>query len=138
MVGENERVESAVAALAARDMRRLGELLDASHASLRDDYEVSVPEVEEAVAACREAGALGARIMGGGFGGSVIALFPPGAEPPRRRASAVRGSRGPRCRSAKTTAVDRRLAYKNLRTGLIAGAIALIVFALSWVVGLVY
>jgi hypothetical protein len=40
--------------------------------------------------------------------------------------------------SAKTRTVDRRLAYKNLRTGLIAGAIALIVFALSWVVGLVY
>ena len=45
---------------------------------------------------------------------------------------------GPALPSAKTTAVDRRLAYKNLRTGLIAGAIALIVFALSWVVGLVY
>ena len=44
----------------------------------------------------------------------------------------------PSCPSAKTRTVDRRLAYKNLRTGLIAGAIAIIVFALSWVVGLVY
>jgi hypothetical protein len=44
----------------------------------------------------------------------------------------------PHLSSAKTTTVDRRLAYKNLRTGLIAGAIALIVFALSWVVGFVY
>jgi hypothetical protein len=48
------------------------------------------------------------------------------------------GRQYPRLLSAKTTPVDRRLAYKNLRTGLIAGAIALIVFALSWVVGLVY
>jgi galactokinase len=95
VIGENERVDSAVAALAAGDMPRLGELLDASHASLRDDYEVSVPEVEATVAACREAGALGARIMGGGFGGSVIALFRPAAEPPdgALRLSAGRGAR---------------------------------------------
>jgi galactokinase len=95
VIGENERVDSAVAALAAGDMRRLGELLDASHTSLRDDYEVSVPEVEEVAAACKEAGALGARIMGGGFGGSVIALFPPDAEPPdgALRLSAGRGAR---------------------------------------------
>ena len=82
VVTENERVDAAVAALGTRDPVALGELLDRSHASLRDDYEVSVPEVERAVTACSEAGALGARIMGGGFGGSVLALFPPGAEPP--------------------------------------------------------
>jgi galactokinase len=79
VVRENARVDAAVAALEDGDMAALGKLLDASHASLRDDYEVSVPEVERAVGACREAGALGARIMGGGFGGSVLALFPPGA-----------------------------------------------------------
>ena len=79
---ENERVDAAAAALAAGDLAELGRLLDASHRSLRDDYEVSVPPVERAVEACKEAGALGARIMGGGFGGSVLALFPPGAEPP--------------------------------------------------------
>ena len=56
---ENQRVDAAVAALEARDPAALGELLDASHASLRDDYEVSVPEVERAVEACRAAGALG-------------------------------------------------------------------------------
>jgi galactokinase len=83
VVTENERVNAAVAALRSRDPVALGELLDRSHASLRDDYEVSVPEVERAVAACHDAGALGARIMGGGFGGSVVALFPPRAEPPR-------------------------------------------------------
>ncbi|HEY7453540.1 MAG TPA: galactokinase family protein [Thermoleophilaceae bacterium] len=79
---ENQRVDAAVAALAARDPAALGELLDASHASLRDDYEVSVPEVERAVEACHAAGALGARIMGGGFGGSVLGLFPANARLP--------------------------------------------------------
>jgi galactokinase len=83
VLGENERVDAAVAALAAGDLVEMGRLLDASHRSLRDDYEVSVPAVEEAVEACKEAGALGARIMGGGFGGSVLALYPPEANPPR-------------------------------------------------------
>ena len=95
VIRENARVDAAVAALEAGDMAALGELLDASHASLRDDYEVSVPEVERAVDACRRAGALGARIMGGGFGGSVLALFPPGAGPPE---AAVRVSPGPGAR----------------------------------------
>ena len=80
---ENERVDAAVAALRAGDLAEMGRLLDASHRSLRDDYEVSVPAVEEAVGACKRAGALGARVMGAGFGGSVLALFPPGVDPPR-------------------------------------------------------
>jgi galactokinase len=80
---ENERVDEVVAALERGDLAEIGCLLDASHRSLRDDYEVSVPEVERAVAACKGTGALGARILGGGFGGSVLALFPPGSEPPR-------------------------------------------------------
>jgi galactokinase len=82
VITENERVDAAVAALADGDLQTLGELLNASHASLRDDYEVSVPEVERAVETCMHAGALGARIMGGGFGGSVLGLFPPGASLP--------------------------------------------------------
>jgi len=82
VISENERVDAAVAALAAGELHALGALLNASHASLRDDYELSVPEVERAVDGCMEAGALGARIMGGGFGGSVLALFPPGASLP--------------------------------------------------------
>ena len=82
VVSENERVDEAVAALEAKDAAALGRLLDASHASLRDDYEVSVPDVERAVEACKAAGALGARIMGGGFGGSVLALFPADADAP--------------------------------------------------------
>jgi galactokinase len=76
VVSENERVSQAVEALGRRDMVALGRLLDASHASLRDCYEVSTPAVEAAVGRCKEAGALGARIMGGGFGGSVLALLP--------------------------------------------------------------
>ena len=95
VLSENARVEAAVTAVPAREWAVLGELLDASHASLRDDYEVSVPAVERAVAACHEAGALGARIMGGGFGGSVLALFPPGATPPEG-AIAVRPGPGAR------------------------------------------
>ena len=82
VIAENGRVDGAVAALEAGDLAELGRLLDASHRSLRDDYEVSVPEVERAVETCLRAGALGARIMGGGFGGSVLALFPPGAQLP--------------------------------------------------------
>jgi galactokinase len=79
VVTENARVGEAVAALERDDMVALGRLLDASHASLRDDYEISTPAVEDAVARCKQAGALGARIMGGGFGGSVLALMPPDA-----------------------------------------------------------
>jgi galactokinase len=95
VITENQRVDAAVAALEAGDPEALAWLLDASHQSLRDDFEVSVPEVERAVAACRDAGALGARIMGGGFGGSVLALFPPDARPPR---DAIRVSPGPGAR----------------------------------------
>jgi galactokinase len=82
VVEENARVDAAVAALRTGDLGALGRLLDASHASLRDNYEVSVPEVEATVARLAAAGAAGARIMGGGFGGAVLALFPPGATPP--------------------------------------------------------
>jgi galactokinase len=81
-----------VAALARGDLDEVGRLLDASHASLRDDFEISTPAVEDAVARCKEAGAVGARIMGGGFGGNVLALLPPGADPP---AGAIRVSPGP-------------------------------------------
>ena len=77
VLSENERVRRGVEALRGEDMAALAALLDASHASLRDDYEVSVPEVEDTVERMKEAGADGARIMGGGFGGAVLALFPP-------------------------------------------------------------
>jgi galactokinase len=93
VLGENQRVRDALAALAAGELAALGELLDASHASLRDRYEVSTPAVEAAVQRLREAGAAGARIVGGGFGGIVLGLFAPGAQPPEG-AREVRPSAG--------------------------------------------
>ena len=57
-------------------MNEIGPLLTASHRSLRDDYEVSTPQLDLAVEAACAAGALGARLTGGGFGGCVIALVP--------------------------------------------------------------
>jgi galactokinase len=82
VLSENERVRAAVDALQVDDLPALGELLDASHASLRDDFEISTPAVEATVARLHDAGAAGARIMGGGFGGCVLALFSPDGEPP--------------------------------------------------------
>jgi len=60
--------------LESGDVRAIGPVLTASHASLRDDYEVSSPELDLAVDTALDAGALGARMTGGGFGGSAIAL----------------------------------------------------------------
>jgi len=74
---ENERVRLAVAALGADDLTAIGALLNASHESLRENYEVSTPAVEAAVERLRGAGASGARVVGGGFGGSVLGLFAP-------------------------------------------------------------
>ena len=74
VVTENERVRRAVDAVRARDDVELGQLLNASHRSLRDDYEVSTPELDELTVLAIGAGALGARMVGGGFGGSIIAL----------------------------------------------------------------
>jgi galactokinase len=82
VIDENERVRRAVAALRADDLPAVGRLLDASHESLRDRYEVSTPAVEAAVERLRLAGAAGARVVGGGFGGSVLGLFAPGVLPP--------------------------------------------------------
>jgi galactokinase len=75
-------VDATVAALRDGDLETVGRLLDESHASLRDDYDSSVPEVEATVERLKAAGAAGARMMGGGFGGAVLALLPPGAAPP--------------------------------------------------------
>jgi galactokinase len=76
---ENERVRETVAALERGDAGALGPFFAASQASLRDDYEVSTPTLDALVGAALEAGAYAARLTGGGFGGSVVAL----AEPPR-------------------------------------------------------
>ncbi len=74
VVRENTRVLDAVELLREGRVREIGPLLTASHASLRDDYEVTVAELDVAVESALGAGALGARMIGGGFGGSVIAL----------------------------------------------------------------
>jgi galactokinase len=79
---ENARVDQAVAALHDHDLAEVGRLLDASHASLRDLYDASTPAVERTVARLKREGAAGARMVGGGFGGHVLALLPPGAETP--------------------------------------------------------
>jgi galactokinase len=82
VISENQRVRDTVAALCFRDLRAVGALLNASHASLRDDYDISTPAVEAAVQRLRHAGASGARLVGGGFGGSVLGLFAPGVPYP--------------------------------------------------------
>lgn len=76
VVSENTRVLDTVSRLADGDIAGIGEPLTASHVSLRDDYEVSWDRADAAVDAALDAGALGARMTGGGFGGCVIALVP--------------------------------------------------------------
>lgn len=71
---ENERVLAAVELGRAGRLRELGRLLDESHVSMRDDFEITVPTVDLAVETARRSGALGARMTGGGFGGCIIAL----------------------------------------------------------------
>ncbi|MGO9321575.1 MAG: galactokinase [Solirubrobacteraceae bacterium] len=82
VIEENQRVREAVVALRVDDLDGLGRLLDASHRSLRDNYEVSTPAVEAAVEHLRRAGSSGARLVGGGFGGSVLGLFAPDTSHP--------------------------------------------------------
>jgi galactokinase len=113
VVTENARVLETVGLLRAGEAARIGPVLTASHASLRDDFEVSWPQADVAVDAAVSAGALGARMTGGGFGGSVIAL----AETPRGgdvRAGvedgfAVHGWKPPRFLDALPSAGARRL-----------------------------
>jgi len=78
VVTETARVDEAVAAAEAGDWVRFGELMDASHVSLRDDYRISCPELDVSCQTARDAGAIGARMTGGGFGGSAIALVDAG------------------------------------------------------------
>lgn len=80
VVSENERTLEAADALAANDLRRLGELMAASHASMRDDFEITVPQIDFIVASVAEVlqGNGGVRMTGGGFGGCIVALVPEG------------------------------------------------------------
>jgi galactokinase len=82
VISENQRVRDAVAALRADDLPAVAGLLNASHESLRDRYEVSTTAVEAAVERLMAAGAAGARLVGGGFGGSALGLFAPDVSTP--------------------------------------------------------
>jgi galactokinase len=95
VVTEDERVLKTVQALHAGDLAALGPLLSASHASMRDDFRITAPEVDVAAATLEASGAEGARMTGGGFGGCVIGLLPKdqvaGAETAVRDAFAAAG-----------------------------------------------
>ena len=93
VVTENSRVLATATLLREGELARTGPLLTASHASLRDDFEVSWPEANATVEAAIEAGACGARMTGGGFGGSVVALVPAESELRVRAAVAARFAR---------------------------------------------
>jgi galactokinase len=81
VVTEDQRVLDAVEALHAGALSVVGDLMSASHASMRDDFEISTPELDLAVEISVNRGAIGARMTGGGFGGSAIALVPAGVVP---------------------------------------------------------
>jgi galactokinase len=76
IVTEIDRVSRCVHALTSGDLDTVGALFAASHVSMRDDFEISCPELDVAVAVAVEAGAVGARMTGGGFGGSSVAVVP--------------------------------------------------------------
>ncbi|MGM7671724.1 galactokinase [Microbacterium sp. A93] len=79
VVTENQRVLDTVTALRAQGPRAIGALIVASHVSMRDDFEISIPELDTAVETALTAGAIGARMTGGGFGGAAIALVEQGS-----------------------------------------------------------
>ncbi|MFC9294830.1 galactokinase [Streptomyces sp. NPDC057011] len=117
VVTENARVAEAVSRLREGDAAALGPILTAGHASLRDDYRVSCPETDLAVTTALDAGALGARMTGGGFGGSVIALVQAGRESTVggavTAAFAAAGHRPPRLLEAAPAPGARRLRPKT-------------------------
>jgi galactokinase len=117
VVTDNQRVLEVVALLTgspASPYRDIGRLLTQAHASLRDDFEVSWPEADAAVEAALAAGAFGTRMIGGGFGGSVLALMPAAAGRAVREAVAGafarRGWTSPQFLDAVPAASARRLA----------------------------
>jgi len=113
IITENTRVCAVVALLRAGDVADIGPQLTASHVSLRDDFEVSCPELNTVVDAANAAGALGARMTGGGFGGSAIALVPTAAAEQVSRAvherCAAAGQRPPRIFPAHPSAGAHRM-----------------------------
>lgn len=110
---EIERVRRAAALLQAGDLKGIGPVLTASHASMRDDFELSCAELDLAVSSALDAGALGARMTGGGFGGSAIALVLADALPAVaaavQRAFMAAGLRLPAFLEAVPSAAGRRI-----------------------------
>lgn len=74
-IQEQQRVEDAIRAFESRDLEAFGQILNDGHRSLRDDFEVSLPQIDSLVDAAQAAGALGARLTGGGFGGCIVACI---------------------------------------------------------------
>lgn len=101
---ENERVRAAVEALRARDFARLGEVFRAGHESLRVDFEVTIPELDELVELAYRHGAVAARMTGGGFGGAIVALAE--ADGAQALADAVVAAYGARGRAYVCRAAD--------------------------------
>ena len=107
VITEIGRVDDFIDAFGRGDIETAGALFNASHDSLRDDYEVTVPELDVAVDVARDEGAYGARMTGGGFGGSIIALVNAGES--RRIAQAIavefarRGFDAPRALPARAS-----------------------------------
>jgi len=94
VVSENRRVCAVAEAFAGADLATIGEAMTASHASLRDDFEVSTPELDALVARLtRTPGVIGARLTGAGFGGCAVALVHAGAAVDGRRVRAAGGAR---------------------------------------------
>ena len=113
IIHENERVGRTAGLLESRGAAAIGGLLDASHRSMRDDFEISCPELDLAVETARANGAIGARMTGGGFGGSAIALVPGPdigrVEEAVQQAFAGHGFRAPDIFAVRPTARARRL-----------------------------
>ena len=123
VVTENARVLAAADLLRAGRVADLAPLLDASHASMRDDFEITVPTVDLAVETARASGALGARMTGGGFGGCIIALVAAGTAD-RGGGRDRRALRGGRVRPARALrrgalgwgrsgALSRKIAFRS-------------------------
>jgi len=114
VVTENARVLAIAELLRAGRLAAIGPLLTASHRSLRDDFEVSVPELDTAVSAALRAGALGARMTGGGFGGCVIALAPTATVPALSTATTVAARRAGHIAPTIWPAVPSAGAYREV------------------------
>jgi galactokinase len=102
VLSENQRVLDTVSAFRAGDLRKAGALFSASHASLRDDFEVSVPEIDRLIEiAGTVQGVYGVRLTGGGFGGAVVALCAAGRARPAGDAVVERYTRATRCNATR-------------------------------------